>query len=205
MVHFYKYIVEEKTFKFSPVFENILEGLKLLDKSTLEDALTCVSLLVEFIGVLTISNFFQQEDKQPDLSQPTASAPALKKIYLPTRFIHSELTQHRDYLQLMIDLLIRENNLEQGVVEEFRNHISRLKNGLEATDSTVVQNEALSDVCVESLEEQFEKLEFYFDLRWICYNLILSLLDAPCSLWYTSSTFQNTGYLTVLTTRHRLE
>ena len=76
MVHFYKYIVEEKTFKFSPVFENILEGLKLLDKSTLEDALTCVSLLVEFIGVLTISNFFQQEDKQQEF--PTHRTPTLQ-------------------------------------------------------------------------------------------------------------------------------
>lgn len=171
MVHFYKYIVEEKTFKFSPVFENILEGLKLLDKSTLEDALTCVSLLVEFIGVLTISNFFQQEDKQQESSQPTASTPTLKKIYLPTRFIHSELTQHKDYLQVMIDLLIRENNLEQGVVEEFRNHISRLKFGLESNDFTVVQNEALPDVCVESLEEQFEKLEY---LLCIYYGYVLT-------------------------------
>ena len=162
MVHFYKYIVEEKTFKFSPVFENILDGLKLLDKNMLsvEDAIACVSLLIEFIGVLTIPNFFQQEDKQQESSQTSTSTstPTLKKIFLPTHFIYSELTQHKDYLQLVLDLLIKESSLEQSGVEEFRNHIFRLKSGLEATDSTVMQNEPLPEVSVESLEEQFEKL-----------------------------------------------
>ena len=163
-MHFYKYIVEEKTFKFSPVFENILEGLKLLDKNMLsvEDALACVSLLIEFIGVLTIPNFFPQEDsKHQESSQTSTTAPSLKKIFLPTHFIHSELTQHKDYLQLVLDMLIKESSLEQSGVEEFRNHIFRLKTGLETTDSTVMQNEPLPEVSVESLEEQFEKLVSY--------------------------------------------
>ena len=169
-MHFYKYIIEEKIFKFSLVFENILEGLKLLDKNmvSVEDALACVSLLIEFIGVLSIPNFFQQEDKQQESSQTSTSTPTLKKIFLPTHFIHSELTQHKDYLQLVLDVLIKESSLEQGGVEEFRNHIFRLKSGLETTDATVMQNETLPEVSVESLEEQFEKL--------VCYPMIFCIL-----------------------------
>ncbi|KAI6657749.1 hypothetical protein LOD99_493 [Oopsacas minuta] len=174
MIHFHKYIVEEKTFRFFPVFENILVGLKLVDKSLLEDAIACVSLLIEFIGVLTISNFFQQDDKQSESSQSASSAPTVKKIYLPTHFINSELTQQKDYLQLVLDALIKESSLEQSGVEEFRNHILCLKNGLEVTNSDVVQNEALPEVRVENLEEQFDKRilftvghQFYFPEYWL--------------------------------------
>ena len=165
MVHFYKYIVEEKSFKFSPVFDNILEGLKALDRSmsSLEDALASISLLIEFIGVLTIPNFFQQEEKQQDSSQSsnTGSGQTLKKIYLPTHFIYSELTQHKDYLQLVLDVL-KKTRIEQSGVEEFRNHIIRLKSGLETNDSTVVQNEPLLESTMESLEDQFDKLVITF-------------------------------------------
>ena len=158
MVHFYKYIVEEKTFKFSPVFDHILEALRLLDRSmsSLEDALASISLLIEFIGVLTIPNFFQQEEKQTDSSQGSNTGQTLKKIYLPTHFIYSELTQHKDYLQLVLDVL-KKTSIEQSGVEEFRNHILRLKSGLEVDDSTVVQNEPLPESTMEKLEDQFDK------------------------------------------------